>query len=116
MFTSCILTVLLTLLSPLSPAQSSSGTLSNETIIKMVIAGVPTATLVKTIEAADKVDFRFLPSDLAALSQANVPDEVVKAMAARDKGSATPHMASVGAVGPPSNPSPVKQTVSKTVP
>jgi hypothetical protein len=59
--------------------------LTNDVIIKMVQAGVPTGTIIRTIQSADKVDFRFLPSDLDAFSQAKVPEDVFKAMVTRDK-------------------------------
>jgi Lipopolysaccharide-assembly len=64
--------------------------LTNETIIRMVASGVPTATVIKTIQLADSVAFRFLPGDLQQLSQYKVPDDIVKAMAARDKAAPTP--------------------------
>lgn len=60
-------------------------TLTNETIIRMVASGVPTATVIKTIQVADSVNFRFLPGDIQQLSQYKVPDDVFKAMATRDK-------------------------------
>jgi len=64
--------------------------LTNEVVIKMVQSGVPADTVVRTINTAEKVNFSFLPSDLAAISSARVPDEVFKAMARRDKASSPP--------------------------
>lgn len=64
----------------------SPDTLTNETIIKMVQAGVPTGTIIRTIAAAEKTDFGFLPNQLQQLQYYKVPDDVVKAMAAKDKG------------------------------
>jgi hypothetical protein len=59
--------------------------LTNGIVIKMVQSGVPTDTIVRTIATAEKVNFGFLPNDLAAMSNAKVPDDVFKAMARRDK-------------------------------
>jgi hypothetical protein len=79
--------VLLVQAALLAFAQNGTDVLTNETIIKMFQAGVPTATIIKTIAAADKVDFRFVGPDLQRLVvDAKVPDEVFKAMAAKDKG------------------------------
>lgn len=69
-------------------AQNSSETMTNETIARMVYAGVPTDTIIKTIQVAEPVHFALSPADLAALEQAKVPEDVVKAMAARMKGPA----------------------------
>ena len=80
-------------------AQTSPDALTNETIVKMVSAGVPATTIIRTIQAADRVDFRFLPYDLQMFQYARVPEEVVKAMAARDKPLPVP--ASVPAPAPP---------------
>jgi hypothetical protein len=66
-------------------AQNAPGTVTNETIIRLVASGVPAATIIRTIDSSDSVAFRFLPGDLSALAQANVPDDVIKAMAARSK-------------------------------
>jgi hypothetical protein len=57
--------------------------MTNETIIKMVQSGVPTDTIVKTIQAADSFRFGTLPGDLTQLEAAHVPVEVIKALAAR---------------------------------
>ena len=57
--------------------------LTNDTIIRLVSSGVPAATIIRTIDSSDSVAFRFLPGDLSALAQANVPEDVIKAMAAR---------------------------------
>ena len=65
-------------------------TLTNDTIIKMVQAGVPAATIIRTIAGAEHVNFHFLPGDLELLQRANVPDDVFKAMATKDKGAPIP--------------------------
>ncbi|MEQ1947296.1 MAG: hypothetical protein ABL995_08905 [Bryobacteraceae bacterium] len=64
--------------------------LTNDTIIKMVQAGVPTATIINTIAAAARVDFKFIGPELQRLTDAKVPDDVFKAMAAKDKGRPVP--------------------------
>ena len=40
-------------------------TLTTDAVIKMVQAGVPSQTIIRTIEAASHVNFTFLPNDLA---------------------------------------------------
>lgn len=75
------------LISPVLFAQNASDTLTNETIIRMVQAGVPSNVIIQTIAAAPRVNFSFLPGDLQAITQYRVPDDVFKAMAARDKGT-----------------------------
>jgi hypothetical protein len=77
----CLLAV-----APCVLGQNPSETLTNGTIIKLVQAGVPPETIIRTIAAADKVNFSFLPSDLQAFAYYKVPEEVFKAMAAKDKG------------------------------
>jgi hypothetical protein len=62
---------------------SGSEPLTNEIIIKMVQAGVPTETIVRTIQSAESFHFGTLPGDLIDLQQANVPEEIVRALAAR---------------------------------
>ncbi len=59
--------------------------LTNDVVIKMVLSGAPTGTIVRMVETAERVSFRFLPNDLAEMAQAKVPEEVFKAMARRDK-------------------------------
>jgi hypothetical protein len=71
---------LLTLLVGLALAEEP---LTNETIIKMVQSGVPTETIIKTIQAAGSFHFGTLPGDLIQLQQAKVPDEIIRAIAAR---------------------------------
>ena len=67
-----------------------SDVLINETIFKMVQSGIPSATIIQTIADARRVDFRFLPYDLQAFAYYKVPDNVFKAMAAKDKGRPIP--------------------------
>jgi len=57
--------------------------LTNDIIIKMWKSGVPAETIVRTIQAAEAFHFGTLPGDLTDLQQAGVPDDVVRALAAR---------------------------------
>ena len=57
--------------------------MTNETIIRMVQAGVPTETIVRTVQSAESFRFGTLPGDLSQLQQAKVPEEVIRALAAR---------------------------------
>ena len=66
--------------------QQNQDTVTNETIMKMVAAGVPASAIIQTINSAPRVTFTFLPGDLTALGQARVPEDVVRAMAARANG------------------------------
>ena len=85
----------------------SPDTLTNDTIIKMVQAGVPTGTIIRTIAAAEKVDFGFLPYHLQQFQYYKVPDDVVKAMAAKDKGLPIPGLTPTAPAAPV--PAPVRQ-------
>ncbi len=79
-------TLILAVLACGSVAQAQQPeTLTNDTIIRMVQAGVPTNAIIQTIDSASSVNFNFIPQALTALGQARVPDEVVRAMAARDR-------------------------------
>ena len=75
-------------------------TLTNEMVFKMVQAGVPTSVILQTIGAAPRVDFSFLPRDLQAFAFYKVPDDVFKAMAAKDKGLPVPGAAANPAAAP----------------
>src|SRR5258706_6068478 len=70
----------------LTNGQNIAEPLTNESIATMVSSGASTGTIIKTIQVAESVNFRFLPNDLAILQQAKVPDEVIKAMAAKAYG------------------------------
>ena len=71
--------------------QNSATPLTNDTIIRLVASGVPTETIINTIRGASAVNFGFLPSDLQLFQRYNVPDDVVKAMAAKDNGKPIPN-------------------------
>jgi hypothetical protein len=72
-----------TLILLLTGAAVASEPLTNEIIIKMVQSGVPTETIVRTIQSAESFHFGTLPGDLIQLQQAKVPDEIIRALAAR---------------------------------
>ena len=87
--------------------QNSSTPLTNETIIRLVASGVAPDTVINTIRSAVTVSFGFLPGDLELLQRYHIPDDVVKAMAAKSNGrpiSATPNTSSqpLRTVPPPS--------------
>jgi hypothetical protein len=87
-------------------------TMTNEVVIKLVQSGVPPATIIRTIDLADSVAFRFLPADLSQLAQFMVPEDVVKAMAARANRISTP----TPAAPPVAAPKPARQPISQTQP
>jgi len=68
----------------------NSDTLTNQTIINMVLSGVPAGTIIRTIMVSDRVAFSFLPGDLDLMQRARVPDDVFKAMAAKSAGHPVP--------------------------
>ena len=68
----------------------SSDTLTNQTVINMVLSGVPAGTIIRTIVASDRVAFTFLPGDLDLMQRAHVPEDVFKAMAAKSAGRPVP--------------------------
>ena len=99
-------------------AQNTQGALTNDTIIRLVGSGVPTATIIRTIDVADSVAFTFLPGDLNALAQAKVPEDVVKAMAARSNriGPAAPATAPAKAATPTPAAQPTPRPTQTLVP
>src|SRR6185295_11315879 len=92
--------------------QNSSTPLTNETIIRLVVSGVPTDTVINTIRVSDSVSFGFLPGDLELLQRYHVPEDVVKAMAAKDAGKPIP----IGGSAQPVQPSAPKQPLVLTEP
>ncbi|MBI3950183.1 MAG: hypothetical protein HY314_06990 [Acidobacteria bacterium] len=76
---------LLALLPPVVLGQSRSSpgqeqeVLTNDSIIKMVNAGLKAETIIRKIEAS-RVDFDLSTDGLIALKKANVPDDVINAM------------------------------------
>lgn len=74
----------------LAAAALPSEPITNEIIVKLVQSGVPTETIVRTIQAADSFRFGTVPGDLMRLQQAQVPDEVIRALAGRINWPGTP--------------------------
>ena len=64
--------------------------LTTDSIVKMVQAGVPSQTIIRTIQSADRVNFTFLPNDLELMGRARVPEDVFQAMAAKSAGRPIP--------------------------
>ena len=64
--------------------------LTNETVIKMVLSGVPAGTIIRAITSSDRVAFSFLPGDLDLMQRTHIPDDVFKAMAAKSAGRPVP--------------------------
>jgi hypothetical protein len=86
---------------------STTGPLTNETVIRLVASGVPADTVIKTIQAASSVSFGFLPGDLALLQRYNVYDEILNAMAAKSNGRPITAPASAASPQqPPARPEP----------
>lgn len=71
--------------------QNSATPLTNETIIRLIASGVPTDTVINTIRSAGAVNFSFLPGDLDLMQRYHVPDDVVRAMSAKDNGKPIPN-------------------------
>lgn len=75
--------VIFIVLSVVAASAQDTEVLTNEKIIKMVQRGVPAATIVKSIEGAGlAVDFLVTGPALQRLTQAKIPQGVLKAMAA----------------------------------
>jgi len=82
----------------------NTDTLTNETVARMIYAGVPIQTVLLTIQNAPTAEFRLMPVDLTALSDAKVPEEVIKAMAIRMNGrpaTSAPEATTLTAVSEP---------------
>jgi hypothetical protein len=77
--------------------QNQGDVLTTEAVVKMVQAGVPTQTIIRTIASADKVSFNMMEYD--AMVRAGINDEVFKAMAAKSAGHPIP-----GVSAPPQPP------------
>ena len=83
--------------------------LTNQNIIRMVQAGVPSELVLKTIRSADSCEFSMLPGELMALGQAKVPENVIKAMAAKiiNVANSVPAATSVSVATEPDSPGPM---------
>ena len=104
--------VILALLSVSVFGQNTTAALNNETIIRLIASGVPAETIINTIRGASAVSFGFLPGDLQLFQRYNVPDDVVKAMAAKDNGKPIPSF-SAPAVPAKVAPSQVQPTATR---
>lgn len=71
-----------------------SEVLTNDKIITMVQAGLPTSVIVNKIRAS-KTNFNILTDELIRLKQARVPDDVINVMVNPNAGSATSGSAAV---------------------
>src|SRR5579875_287570 len=63
--------------------------LNNQRISELVTTGVSTTEVIRIISTASRIDFDLRPVSTDALMRAGVPEEVVKAMAARENGQPT---------------------------
>ena len=89
--------------------QNQADVLTTDAVIKMVQAGVPSQTIIRTIQSAERVNFTFLPSDLELLGRARVPEDVFKAMAAKSAGRPVPGT-------PVAEPAPVQREGTRPAP
>jgi len=80
----CVFAVLFTF--PLSAQKA----LTDGDLVSMFQAGTPTAGIITAIAEAPVVEFNFLPGYLTAMTNAGVPDDVIRAMAARTYGRPIP--------------------------
>jgi hypothetical protein len=84
------LLLVLILATKLSFAQTSSDTLTNAKVIKMVKSGLSEALIVKSIQAAPACNFKLSSDDLILLKQNKVPDKVVLEMFERKPAPPSP--------------------------
>lgn len=71
---------------PAQNAAQKQEVLTNQSIIKMVKAGLPADLIIAKIEDSE-VNFDLSTDGLIALAEAKVPDEVIRAMRAKQSGS-----------------------------
>lgn len=70
--------------------QQAQGPLTDQRICDLMAAGVSASEILRIIASAMSVDFDLRPGSTAAMMQAGVPEETIKAMAAREGGQALP--------------------------
>jgi hypothetical protein len=87
-------------------AQQTQGALTNERIGGMVLAGVSQGEIVRIIAAAETVNFDLRPNSTDALLKVGVSDDIIKAMAARESGTAPAVSAPVRSARAASAPAP----------
>lgn len=88
-------------------AQQPSATMDDQRVVSLHKMGLTTDEMVRMINSAPDVHFDLSPAAMAALTDAGIPDDVIKAMAARMNGSSTS-----GTTVPP----PVKHDGQATIP
>jgi hypothetical protein len=77
------LVTLALLLSGNSSGEDSPAPLRNEDVVRMLVAGKSTSSIVKLIETSPAVDFDVSPDMITELQSASVPKQVLDAMKAR---------------------------------
>jgi hypothetical protein len=117
---------LLVLCQSLVWTQSNPDVLTNDTIFKLVSTGVPTETIIQTIQSAHAVKFSFQPYDQVGFQAHKIPDEILKAMAARSNNApistaalpppppSTPQISTSNTPGPQQNINPAPRTDLRT--
>jgi len=71
-------------------AQQAQGPLTDQRVADLVAAGVLTPEVMRIIGSAPEIEFDLRPEATAGLMKAGVPQEVIRAMAAREKGDPQP--------------------------
>src|SRR5215469_12160080 len=84
---SLVLLALIGLIAAQAPS-SLSGTLTNDSVVRMVKAGFDDSFIIQTIQA-NPVNFSLAAEDLAKLAQRGVSDKVIGAMIAKQSRSVT---------------------------
>jgi hypothetical protein len=72
----------------LSGLTAAGETLKNADIAAMIQAMVPQDVIIQKITDCERQQFKLFPEDLIAMAPAGVPDEVIRAMAAKQAGRA----------------------------
>src|ERR1700756_813093 len=81
--------------------QQAQGTLTNQRIGDMVLAGVSQSEIIRIISTASVVTFDLRPVSTDALLKVGVSEDIIKAMAARESGTAPAVSAPAPAVSAP---------------
>jgi hypothetical protein len=67
-------------------AQQAQGYVTNQRVTELLSAGVRTEEIFRIISTAPQVSFNLSPRETDALMKAGVPEEMIKAMSAREQG------------------------------
>ena len=78
------------LIASLASGQETKGSLTDQRIMELALAGVSETELILIVATAPKVDFDLRPISTDALLQYGVSEEVIKAMSARQVGKPVP--------------------------